>query len=200
MGLEKYKTLLLAVTAITALILASPALQQFIVEPQTDQLTEMWLLGPDHTAAYPSNVTSGENCRLYLDVSNHLGSCAYYVVEVKFRSEDQSGPNSFNHTNSDLPSIGSLTLFAANDQTTELPLDITFNYQVNNGTSTRLDIQDITINGVALHPDSTKITYDKDKGAFYGNLFFELYLYNQTSNSFQYNERYNSLWLKMDTT
>ncbi|MGD6852627.1 MAG: DUF1616 domain-containing protein [Candidatus Bathyarchaeia archaeon] len=199
MGLERYRTLILAVTAITALILASPALQQFIVEPQTDRLTEMWLLGPDHTAAYPSNVTSGENYRLYLDVSNHLGSCAYYAVEIKFRNESQSAPGSFNHTNSDLPSIGKLTLLAANDQTTEMPLDITFNYKVNNATSTRLDIEDITINGVALHPDATTINYDKDKGAFYGNLFFELYLYNQTSSTFQYNERYNSLWLKMNT-
>jgi len=197
--MEKYRTLILAIAAITALVFASPALQQLIVEPPTDPLTEMWLLGPDHTAAYPSNVTSGENYRLYLDVSNHLGSCAYYVVEVKFRNASQSAPDSFNRSYSDLSSIGSLTLFAANNQTTEMPLDITFHYKVNNA-STMLDIANLTVNGVALHPDGTTISYDKEKGGFYGNLFFELYLYSQTTNSFQYNERYNSLWLKMNAT
>jgi len=195
MGLEKYRTLILVITAVSALILATPALQQLVVEPQTDRLTEMGLLGANHTATYPSNITSGQNFRLYLDITNHLGSAAYYEVQIKFRDQGQSGPNSFNHTNSDLPAIGTLTMVAADNQTAELPLDITFHYGDIGGA---IAVQDITINGATLQPDPATLTYNSDRGGYFGNLFFELYIYNGTSNSFQYHERYNSLWLKLN--
>ncbi len=196
MGLEHYKTLIIVITAIAALLIASPALQKIIVAPQTDRLTEMGLLGPNHDASYPSNVTAGQNIRLYLDVGNHLGACSYYVVEIKFRGEGESAPDSFTHTNSLLPSLGSLTVFAANNQTTEIPLDVSFQYTTNADTST-LNMQSVTVNGAALNVDSTKLAYDSAKGGFLGNLFFELWIYDQNTNELQYHERYVGLWLKM---
>ena len=84
------------VTAVLALLVASPALQQVLVYPRTEFFTELSLLGPWSMAEnYPYNITNGENYSVFLGVANQLGSCAYYQVEVKFRNETQSAPDSF---------------------------------------------------------------------------------------------------------
>jgi hypothetical protein len=201
MGLERYKTLIIVIAGIAALFIASPVLeelQQLIVAQQTDYLTEMALLGSNHDADYPSNVTSGQNYRLYLEISNHLGYAAEYRVEVKFRDAGQSGPDSFSHTSSSLPSMRSFSVFAADNQTVELPLDISFQYSLDSASNV-INMESITVNGDALRPGTTQIDYNYDRSGFYGNLFFELWINNQTTNSYQYHERYVSLWLKMLT-
>ncbi len=199
MDLKRYKTFILVLCAAAALLVASPALQQLLVYPQADNLTEFWLLGSNHDGAYPNNVTAGQNTRIYLDVSNHLGSCAYYVVEIKFRNQTQSGPDTFKHTGSDLAPLSSLTLFLADNASTELPLDFSFQYKVDPQVSSRLDMQSVTVNSFTIPITSTSLTWDINKGGFYGNLFFELWIYNGTTNSLQYHERYISLWLRMNT-
>ncbi|MGD6806461.1 MAG: hypothetical protein ACQCN4_05840 [Candidatus Bathyarchaeia archaeon] len=197
MAIQRYRTLILLFFSAAALLISSPALQQLLVYPNSDCLTEFWLLGPDHDSAYPTNVTAEEVTHLYLDISNHLGSCAYYVVEVKFRNLTQSGPDSFNHTGSSLPSYGSITVIVADNATVEVPLDISFQYHVDSRISTRIHMQSITVNDFELPINSTSIDWDISRGGFYGNLFFELWLYNSTTQSLQYHQRYNSLWLKM---
>ncbi len=199
MGLQRYKTLILVITTAVALFVASPALQQLVLLPQTERISEIWLLSPNHNTAYPSNVTEGDTYRLYLDISNHLGACSYYVIEVKFRNQTQSAPNSFNHTSSQQPSMGSLTVFVADNKTTEIPLDVSFHYNVNDRNPNLLDMQDITVNGEALNANSTTIAFDTPRGGFYGNLFFELWVLDEGTNTLQYHERYVGLWLKMKT-
>lgn len=199
MGLSHYKTFILVVTVALALLIASPSIQQVLVYPQTETFTEFWMFGPNHDAAYPGNVTADQNYRIYLDVTNHLGSTTNYNVEIKFRNQTQSGPDSFNHTSSDLPALSSIAMVAADNQTTETALDISFQYHRVNGTTPRLVMDNITVNGFALDASKTSIAYDEAKGGFYGNLFFELYIYNGTTNAFQYHQRYLSLWLRMNT-
>jgi len=199
MGLEQYKALLLVVTAALALLVASPALEQFVVAPQADHLTELSLLGEYHNATYSYNVTAGENYRLYIDVVNRLGACAYYALETKFRNQTQSTPDSFNHTSSDLPSLGSISFILADKGASELSIDITFQYNLKPNTTDRLEMQNITLNGEVLNVNSTTIAWDPERKGFYGNLFFELWVYNDTTNAFQYHQRYVSLWLKMET-
>ncbi len=198
MALYRYKTMLLVIFVVAALLIASPALQRLIVYPKTDALTEFWLLGPDHDGTYPSNVTAGQSSRLYLDVSNHLGSFAYYEVEIKFSSQSQFGPDSFNHTSSNLESLGSITVFAADNSTVEVPLDVSFDYNVNPQSTAQLIMQSVTVNGNVLPINST-ITWNNDKAGFFGNIFFELWKYNDTTGTFQYHERYLGLWLRMNT-
>jgi uncharacterized membrane protein len=197
MRLSQYKTVILVVTTVLALLIASSSIQQLLVYPQTDNMTEFWMFGPNHDAAYPGNVTADQTYRIYLDVTNHLGSVAYYNTEIKFRNQTQPGPGSFNRISSTLPALSNIALVAANNQTAESPLDISFQYHVDNAAST-LYMENVTVNGFALDASATTITYDKDKGGYYGNLFFELYIYNGTTNNFQYHQRYLSLWLKMN--
>ncbi len=199
MGLERYKTIILVISAAAALLIASPVLQQLLSSSQAESLTEFWLLGPNHGADYPSNVTSGQSYRLYLGASNHLGSSAYYVAEIKFANQTQSSPDSFNHTYSTQPALSSLTFFVAQNESYELPVDLSLQYRVNDKTSTILDINSITINDEEISTNSTTIAFDSARNGFYGNLIFELWIYNGTTSSFQYHERYVNLWLKLMT-
>ena len=41
------------------------------------------------------------------------------------------------------------------------------------------------------------IAWDPQRMGYYGNVFFELWIFNDTANAFQYNQRYVSLWLNM---
>ena len=197
MQIARYKTSLLVITTTVSLLIASPALQQLLTFPQSESLSEFWLFGPSHNTSYPSNVTAGKTYRLYLDISNHLGSCSYYVIEVKFRNLSQSAPNSFNHTRSTLPALGRISFFVANNISFELPIDISFNYKMDDKVADRIDMQNIVVNNIILSVNSTTIALDKVKNGYYGNLFFELWNYNTTTGRLQYHERYVSLWLKM---
>jgi hypothetical protein len=197
MGLQQYKVLLLVVTFASALFIASPAIQQILVIPQTEYFTELSLMGPYHNATYPSNVAVDENFHIYLNIQNHLGSCSYYIIQMKFRNQTQSAPDSFNHTNSDQPTLGSISFFVADKGTLELPIDISFQYKIDENITDQLDMQTITLNGAALNANTTTITWDSLRKGFYGNLFFELWIFNNTVNAFQYHQRYVSLWLKM---
>ncbi|MGA2683064.1 MAG: DUF1616 domain-containing protein [Candidatus Bathyarchaeia archaeon] len=199
MNPREYKGLILIITAVSALIVASPALQHFLVSPQTEFFTEFYLLGPQHTAAnFPYNVTSNENYTIYLGAANHLGYCAYYQVEVKFRNQNQSAPNPFNLTASSLPSLYNITAFVADKQTWELPLSFSFEYTYNQ-TQSQIDYNQLTLNGVNLNLANNYSPWDAQKKVFYGNLVFELWIYNSTISNFQYHERFASLGFNMTT-
>ncbi len=200
MALQQYKTLLLVVTVVLALFAASPAIQQLVVVPQTTYLTELSIFGAYNNATYPYNITVGQNYPLYLNVDNHLGSCAYYLIEVKFRNQTQSAPDSFNGANSDLPSLGNISFCVANNEALELPINISFQYQLNGNNINQLNMQNIILNGFSLSlSPTTTIAWDSQRLGYYGNVFFELWIFNDTANAFQYNQRYVSLWLNMTT-
>ena len=198
MGLQQYRALLLIIAAVSALFIASPALQKLVYFPQTNYFSELSLFGSYNNATYPSNVTVGSNYRLYLNVDNHLGSCAYYVIEPKFGNQTQFTPDSFNHTSSILSSLGVITFFVADNKSLQLPVDVSFQYKIDANNPRQLDMQSITLNGATI-TNPTTIAWNSEKAGFYGNLFFELWIHNDTTNALQYHQRYVSLWLKMDT-
>jgi uncharacterized membrane protein len=194
-NLKQYKSLWIVVTAVLALLVASPALARVLVYPQTSFFTEVWLLGPGHMAEdYPYNITANENYRVFLDIANHLGSCAYYVVKVKFRNDTQSAPNSLNFTPSDLPSLYNMTAFVANGETWELPITFEFSYKV---TTIQVNFKSMTFNGININLTGESSDWNPQNRAFYGNLLFELWIYNSTTSTFQYHERFVSLLLNM---
>lgn len=197
MAIKKYKSLILVVTAVLALFTASPAIQRLTIVPQATGITELSIFGSYDNTTYPFNVTAGQNYPFYLDVSNHLGSCAYYLIEVKFRNETQSAPGSFNQTSSSLPSLGNISFCVANNQTLDLPVSVSFQYNLDSNNTGQLDMQNIAVDGFPLALNQTTISWDYQRAGFYGNLFFELWLFNDTVNAFQYDQRYVSLWLNM---
>ncbi|MGA2385830.1 MAG: DUF1616 domain-containing protein [Candidatus Bathyarchaeia archaeon] len=199
MATQQYKTLILVVTVFLALFTASPAIQRLTIVPQTTHLTELSILGAYHNATYPYNGTIGQNYPLYIDVDNNLGSFAYYQIEVKFRNQTQSAPNSFNQTSSNLPSLGNISFCVANNEALELPINVSFffYFMPDLKNINQLDMKNVILNGFPLSLSSTTITWDSQRNGFYGNLFFELWIFNDTTNTFQYDQRYVSLWLNM---
>lgn len=112
MNLREFKVVLIVVTLVLTLLVASPALSKLLVYPRTEFFTEFWLLGPGHMAEdYPFDVSQGQSYNVYLGIGNQLGCCVYYLVEVKFRNETEPGPT--NETASSLPSLYNVTAFVA---------------------------------------------------------------------------------------
>ena len=196
-NLQTYKVTLLCVTAFLALLVASPALQRLLVYPQTDFFSEMWLLSSDHTAAgYPYNVTLNENYNVFLGVSNHLGHCAYYVVQVKFRTQNQSAPDPFARTPSSLSPLYSINFVVADKEAWELPVTFSFDYSYDENNS-QVDFNQMMFNGAALNINGYSAPWDAEKSRFLGNLIFELWIYNDTLGGLTYHERYNDLNFNM---
>jgi hypothetical protein len=196
-NIREYGVLFWIVVGVLVLLVASPALQRLLVYPQTEFFTELWLLGPEHKAEnYPFNITRDENYNVFLGVGNHLGECAYYVIEVKFRNQTQSAADSFNRTCSSLPSLYSITVFVADKETWELPLVFSFDYAYDVNVS-QVYFSRVMFNNVALNLNAYSAAWDPQRSGFFGNLFFELWIYNDAVGTFTYHERFTGLWFNM---
>ena len=202
MNLQECKTVLIIITAVLALLVASPALQRLLVYPQTEFFTEMWLLNPEHKAEnFPFNITSNNNYNIFLGIGNHLGSCAYYSIQVKFRNQTQPAADSFNQTASSLPPLHSITTLVADKENWESPVTFSFAYTYSqdpvNATLSKVNVNNIFLNGARLDLEGFSATWDPERNGFLGNLFFELWIYSETTGGFQYHQRYTSLWFNM---
>lgn len=197
MDLQKYKAFFFIVVATTALLVASPAIQRFLVYPQTDFFTELWLLGPQHKAeSYPFNITRNQEYNVFLGIGNHLGHCAYYMVQVKFRNQTQPAADSLNHTSSSLPSFYNVATFVADKEALELSLHFSFDYVYNENLS-QVIFNSLKFNDVTLDINGSSAAWDPQKNVFFGNLFFELWIYDSAVGGFQYHERYVGLIFNM---
>jgi hypothetical protein len=197
MNLKEYKVLILVVSAVVALIVASPALQRALVYSQTEFFTALWLLGPNHTTeGLPHNVTRGESYDAFLGIANQLGRCTYYEVQVKFRNFTQSAPDTFNGTSSSLPPLYSLNAFVADKETWELPVTFGFDYSQDNSSS-QINFSKLSFNNKLLNLNGYSASWDSNRTVFFGNLIFELWIYNDSTGGFQYHERFVDLKFNM---
>jgi len=197
MSYREYTVFFMIVTGILALFVASPALSRLLVLPRTEFFTEFWILDSNHRAEdYPFNITLMHDYSVFLGIANHLGYCAYYSVEVKFRNQTQPAPNSFNHTPSSLPALYSITAFVADQGVWEQSLTFSFNYQHNEALR-RVEFDSLILNDVELDLKEYSTDWNVEREEFFSNLFFELWIYNGTTNSIQYHERSVSLRLNM---
>jgi uncharacterized membrane protein len=197
MKLQEYKVLFIVVISVSALLVASPALQRLLVYPQTEFFTEIGLLGPEHNAEnYPFNITLNENYEVFLGISNHLEHCAYYVVQVKFRNQTQSAPDTFARTPSSLSPLYSVNVIVADKEAWELPVTFSFDYSYDENNS-QVNFNRMMFNGATLNLNGYSATWDAEKSRFFGNLIFELWIYNDAVGGFTYHERYNDLKFNM---
>lgn len=198
MNLHEYRVLFFAVVGILTLLVASPALNRLLVYPRTEFFTEFWILDSNHgTTDYPFNITLTHDYSVFLGIANHLGYCAYYSVEVKFRNQTQPAPNSFNRTSSGLPSLFNITTFVADEGIWEQSLTFSFDYEYNEELS-RVEFRSLILNHVELDLGNVTASWDSARKESSGNLFFELWIYNMTTTGFQYHER--SVGLRFNMT
>lgn len=188
------------IIVIVALLVASPALLRLIVYPRTEFFTELWLLGPNHKAEdYPFTITRGQNYTVFLDIANHLGYTAYYLVEVKFRNSTQPAPIGSGlppvYAPSSVPSLYNFSIFVADEGVSELPLIFSFDYA--NSTLSTLQMHGLALNGVPLNIANCSISWNGQSKVFGGYLFFEAWIYNNNLSGFNYHDRFVSLSLNM---
>jgi hypothetical protein len=199
MNVTKNKTLIIVITAILILVAVSPVLQRILVYPQTDFFTELYLLDSQHkTDNYPYNIARNENYNVYLGITNQLGSSANYQIQVKFRNETQSAPDSIQNTPSSLPSLYNTETIIADTVNWELPITFSLDYSLTNPDT--INFNSLTVNEQHLNLNGLSTQYNSTTNIFYGNLIFELWIHNSQTNTYQYHERFVDLKFSITTT
>jgi len=196
MNLEEHSVVFAVGTLALILLAASPTLSLVLSFPSGKaKFTEFWVLGPNHMMEdYPFNVRVNETYRVFVGVGNHMGSSSYYAVYVKFRNQTQPLPDALNSTPSSLPPLYEYQVFVADEATWEtvLTFKILGVSRVRNSTL----VGDVSINDSVFFLNSTAL-WDSKYSGFYYQMFLELWVYNTTSQSFQYHNRFVAFWLHM---
>ena len=201
MDLGRYGVPFFVVVAVVALLVASPVLSRLLVYPRTEFFSEMWILGANHMAeGYPFNVSSGQSYNVYLGLGNQLGYCAYYRVEVKFRNETQLGPSSFgaveNRLPGGVPCLFNMTAFVADQSDWEKAVTFSFDYGYN-ASASAIEFSSLTLESSVLDLRGLSAVWNGMTSRFYGDLIFELWLYNGSAGNFGYHGRFVDLKFNM---
>lgn len=193
----KYRVIV-AVVLIAVLALAWNASAIWEALPfQKESFTELWILGPQHkTENFPFNISRGESYDIFLGVSNHLGRCAYYSVQVKFRNLTQPKPDRANHIASSLRSLYEVRAFVADGEDWEVPVTFSFSYSYDPDSS-RIRFSSLGFNGGVLDLSGSSTSWDSGRDAFPGDLVFELWIYNDVIGGFEFHDRYVDLNFNM---
>lgn len=198
MKLQGYRLIFVAVGLIGLLLIASPVLSNLFHQSPAEQFSELYILGPNNTAeGYPYNIVVGENYSLYLGVGNHIGSSAYYVLYVKLANQTDLLPNVTLGTPSSLQPLYEYRFAIQDGVNWESQLAFSISSAVISGNNSQ--IKTIQINGATLSVNKSAI-WDSNSTSFNYKLFFELWLYNDTSNTFSYNDRFVDLPLNLTRT
>jgi hypothetical protein len=198
MKLEEYKLVFAAVGLIGIILLATPALGAIISLPNGEQFSEIYVLGPEHLAQnYPSNIAVGQNYSVYVGVGNHLGASAYYVLYAKFQNVTDLLPNATTETPSPALPLYEYRFSVPDGTSWESPLT----FSVSNATISPNQslVKTVMINGFKFNVNS-QVVWDLNSTTFSYRLVFELWLYNTTSNSVQFNNRFVNLQLNLTET
>jgi uncharacterized membrane protein len=198
MKLEGYKLVFVAVGLIGVLLIATPALTNFIRPPGGEQFSELYLLGPNQMAAnYPSNIAVGQNYSVYVGVGNQLGSSAYYVLYVKFGNATDQMPNATLGMPSILQPLYEYRFSIQDSMNWESLL--TFSVSSASISGNNSQINTLQINGVAFNVDKPAM-WDSNSTTFKYRLLFELWIYNVQTETVDFNSRYVNLQLNLTQT
>jgi len=176
-------------------VLLVPGFAGFLRLPRGESFSQLYVLGSTRMAeGYPFNVSSGVEYSVFLGVVNDLGTSAYYEVVVKMRNAAEPLPNATSGNASPLPGLYSYQVFLGHGQAWEMPLAFMFDgvaFGVNVSSVDRIRVNDAWafVNETA--------TWDSENNGYFYQVFAELWLYNWTSNGFDYHNRFVSLWLNM---
>jgi hypothetical protein len=186
MNLNEYRMAFAVGSLILILLVTVPTLNLVLSSPSgAEKFSEFWVLGPNHVLAdYPSNVQVNQTNRVFVGVRNHMDSTLHYMIYVKFRNQTQPLPDALNSMPSSLPPLYEYHAYVADGGTWEAPLDFSVLRASRVGNSTL--VSDISLNDMVFSVNS----YATENSGFSYEIFFELWIYNTTSTSFQYHNRF----------
>lgn len=188
----------MAIGFVSVFLCCVPSVMFYGRFPGGEKFSKLYVLGPTHMAeAYPFNVSTGSNYSVYLGVENHLGRVAYYQILVKCRNGEEALPNSTAGVASPLPALYTYDVFLTDGQVWEGNLVFSFpNILFEGNVAT---VRSISINGAVFVADEVAVWNNDNKGYFY-ELFMELWLFNVTSGSFSFHNRFLGLWVNATET
>lgn len=198
MKLADYKLIFIAVGLVGVLLFASPALASIIRPPVGEQFSELYLLGPDRMAeGYPFNIAPGQNYSVYAGVINHVGSPAYYVLELKFKNQTDPMPNATAGVPSSVEPLYSFGFVLEDGEVWEQPLTFSVLDAATSGNVSQVNV--LAINGVPVNVGKSA-AWNPESSVFNYQLLLELWAYDVQSNAVAYNNRFVSLQLNLTST
>jgi uncharacterized membrane protein len=180
---------------IGTLLFASPTIGLLIKPPAGEQFSELYLLGQEHMAEnYPFKVALSQNNSVFIGVTNHIDSSAYYLLYVKLKNQTDLYPNASNIAPNLVSPLYEYRFFAQNGENWVRPL----NFSVSTATFSENQsfVKVLTINNVAFNINKSA-AWDANSSRFPYQLFFELWMYNVQTHSIEYNNRYVTLQLNL---
>lgn len=195
MKLNDYKLIFATVTLIGILLLATPTISSLLFSPSGEQFSELYIFGSDHKPEnYPSNIVPDQRYSVYIGVGNHLDSSAFYVLSVKFRNQTDPLLTPTSGTPSPLQPLYEYRFGLQDGDYWESLLSFSVSnvsFSESQATVTELMINDFnfTVNKPAL--------WNSNSSTFFYQLVFELWLYNKSTNSYQFNNRFVNLPLNL---
>ena len=189
-GLEQseYKTIFLAVGLIGILLLSYPSLILFLKPSNDTQFSELYLLGSDKKAQnYPFNIIPNKEYSVFAGLTNHLQKTTYYMVSIKLLNTIDPLPKQA--TNPQQP-LYTIRFILAPEQKTETLLKFSIEQLI--FSNTEATIIDFNING-QTHQVNKSTVWDSTKSTFAYNLVFELSIYQENTETFEYQNQFVSL-------
>lgn len=183
MSNEKEDRRVLAAIFISAVILAAVFLYAFAIPRYSGPYFPLWILDQNHLAMKRTiNVAVNESYIFYLGAQNKMGKEEQCRLLVKLRNMKQPIPVTSNQTPSGLPTLLNYNFSLRNDEEWETRFNFTlFGGKIDNS----IFIDQTSIDSFMVF-SALNATWDKENSGFYFQFLYELWLLNQSSNSFSF--------------
>lgn len=196
MKLEDYKTILISIGLVFALLIVSSGALVLLPHSSGEQFSELYILGSQGVAAdYPYNIVPDRSYTVYVNIGNHVGSLAYYRICVKLLSVSDDLPDVALGIASQAKVLQEKRFCVLDEYVYEYPVAFSIsnvsilNSQINIG-SLKLNENIISLNKV--------VDWDSTKSEFPVKLLFELWIYNSQLNKFEFDNRF--VYLELNCT
>jgi hypothetical protein len=187
--INNYRKIFIVISLIGVLLIASPTLSVLLKTPSNDPLSEIYFLGPKLTQdSIPSNIIDGHKYMIYIGAGNEMGSTAYYRINLKVGSENETLPNRNLKKPSSLPTLYEYKFFLENEKDWQAPLIFSVAGFKNNSMYNGV----FNINGIEYGLDKS-IKWEYQGNQLHTYLIAELWIFNETTGAFEYNNQYLSI-------
>jgi len=164
----------------------------FSVFNQREQFSEIYVLAPNGMAeGYDYLLEPNEDLFLVVGVGNHMGSKKQYLVSGKI-CEQNYVPNSITPSNRSQFFQNQVSL--EDEEQNEFP--VTFRLLQVDKLDDSVYISIISVNNEIVTVNSTS-SWDSEKMGFLFQLFFELWIYDDSISDFTYDNRFVKLWINV---
>ena len=177
------------------LIILSPTMFAVVSFPEGEKFSALWLLGSNQMIESGTlNVSVNDPETVFLGIGNYMGELEYYAVFVKFRNPTEPLPDLAVGLPSPMEPIFEYRVFLSDNETLEK--NFVFSFEEVSFESETVRVSRLSINGHDVNVDKT-VVWDDERNGFYCQLFFELWIYDEVTSSFQFHNRAVWFWLNI---